>query len=127
MPPNTDELSKEVIARELIERVVAILTCSWEPVKSLKTVVVRRDETFVQYPYQPSASHTSLAQYVHDTLRWSQTDFVTLRTATNYLETVATLLPAMVAEAAQTVTRVQSDPTRDKDGWNSGSSGRILC
>lgn len=54
-----------------------------------------------QYPYQSTAEHMPLRHFIHEVLRRSRTNFITLQTALCYVEAIAARLPTLVKEEAQ--------------------------
>ncbi|EJD52385.1 hypothetical protein AURDEDRAFT_111113 [Auricularia subglabra TFB-10046 SS5] len=53
-----------------------------------------------QYPYQSTAEHMPLRHFIHEVLRRSRTNFITLQTALCYVEAIAARLPTLVKEEA---------------------------
>ncbi|KAH7108432.1 hypothetical protein BKA62DRAFT_22394 [Auriculariales sp. MPI-PUGE-AT-0066] len=70
----------------------------------------------MMYPYQSSSQHMPLNNFIHEVLRRSRTNFVTLQTALCYLEVVAAKLPTLVKEEAEQMlahSQVQSQEVDD--------------
>lgn len=53
------------------------------------------------YPYEATAKHIPLEKFIHELLRITRTNFITLQTALCYVEVIAAKLPAVIQEEAE--------------------------
>lgn len=66
------------------------------------------------YPYQSTAEHMPLKQFIHEVLRRSRTSFITLQTALCYVEAIAAKLPTLIKEESEYM-RYRADPSYDEN------------
>ena len=81
--------------------VVAACADSSHPTAPLPDSSAQSAYDAMMYPYQSSSQHMPLNFFIHEVLRRSRTNFVTLQTSLCYLEVVAAKLPSLVKEEAE--------------------------
>lgn len=93
------------------ESAMDILASAWKTVEMTPFPVTARppaDSQYkisahdgYQYPYQSTAEHMPLKHFIHEVLRRSRTNFVTLQTALCYVDAIVAKLPTLIIQEAE--------------------------